>query len=88
MKHEKWKKGKGIKGSVRAAILKHSDKFDPKCKDPERLCPYAIFTAMKKKGFEPHYKDQSSTIKGKPQKKEKFKNESFHEFLLRKGFNF
>ena len=76
-KKREWKYGRGMKGTIRAAILHHPDKFDPKCKDPDRLCPYAIFSAMKKKGFTPHYKDQESTVKGKPKhKKEKSTKES------------
>lgn len=61
-----WDFGKGWKGSTRAAITHHPDKFDPECKDPDRLCPYAVFANMKKKGYRPHYKDQESTMKGKP----------------------
>src|SRR5262245_28561728 len=84
-KDREWKGGKGIKGTVRAAITHHPDKFDADCKDPNRLCPYAIFTAMKKKGFESHYKDQKSTLKGKPRKKAKFKGEgdcySFKDYV-------
>lgn len=75
-KEREWKFGEkeGIKGTVRAAIAHHPDKFDAKCKDPDKLCPYAIFTAKKEKeDFEPHYKNQESTLKGKPKKKAKFK---------------
>lgn len=88
-KEWKWGEKEGIKGTVRAAITHHPDKFDAKCKDPDRLCPYAIFTAMKKKGMKPHYKDQESTLKGEPKKKEKYKNEhfkTFREFLEEKGY--
>lgn len=81
-KDKKWTFGKGIKGTVRAAITKHPDKFDPKCKDANKLCPYAIFAAKKKEGFKPHYKDQESTLKGKPEKKEKYKESiCFKEFF-------
>ena len=79
-KDKEWKAGKGIKGTVRAAITHHPDKFDADCKDPDRLCPYAIFSAMKKKGFEPHYKDQKSTLKGEPKKKAKFKESGYYSF--------
>jgi len=91
-KEREWKFGEkeGIKGTVRAAITHHPDKFDAKCKDPDRLCPYAIFTAKKEKeDFEPHYKDQDSTLKGKPKKKAKFKEwvESNHpEFQYDENF--
>jgi hypothetical protein len=73
-----WKFGEkeGIKGTVRAAITHHPEKFDAKCKDPDKLCPYAIFTAKKEKeDFTPHYKQQKSTKEGTPHKKEKYKNE-------------
>jgi hypothetical protein len=87
-KDREWKFGKGIKGTVRAALTKHPDKFSKEaCKDKGekdgKLCPYAIFAAKKGK-FEPHYKDQPSTLKGKPEKKDKFKDEeskSFKEWL-------
>lgn len=80
-KDRDWKFGdqEGIKGTVRAAIKHHPDKFDAKCKDPDKLCPYAIFTAKKEKeDFTPHYKQQKSTLKGEPEKKEKYKDESFN----------
>jgi hypothetical protein len=79
----KWDYGKGFKGSVRGAILHHPDKFDAKCEDPNRLCPYAIFSSMKKKGYESHYKDQESTLKGTPKKKPEYKNEvvNFSEYV-------
>jgi len=79
-KSKEWKFGKGIKGTVRAAITKHSDKFDKDCKDPDRLCPYAVFAAKKKKGMTAKYKDQPSTLKGKPKKRKRFQNECFMTF--------
>lgn len=96
---KEWKFGNGIKGTVRAAITKHPDKFDSECKDKDRLCPYAVFSAMKKKGFTPHYKDQKSTVKGKPQKKfEEFRvwleeedisvgETNLEGYILTKGFS-
>jgi hypothetical protein len=76
--HKKKKKDtvpKKWKGTVAAMKQNHPDKFDPECKDPDKLCPYAIANAMDKKGDEPHYKSQKDT-KAKPKKKEKYKNES------------
>lgn len=76
-KDRKWKAGRGIKGSTRAALLHHPDKFSKEaCKkdyDGDKMCPYAIMKAMKNKGAEFTYKDQPSTLKGKPKKKTKFK---------------
>lgn len=76
-----WKHGKGMKGSCRAAILHHPEKFSKEaCKDggeDGKLCPYAVFASMKKKGYKSHYKDQKSTLKGKPKKKKK----CFREWL-------
>lgn len=69
-KHKKWK------GTIRAAITHHPEKFDPKASGKgSKLNPYAIFTALKKKGATPHYKSQETTLKGKPEKKEKYKDE-------------
>lgn len=50
---------KGWKGTTRAMLLKH----------PEISNPYALTWYMKKKGYKSHYKDQKSTLKGKPRKK-------------------
>jgi hypothetical protein len=88
-KHKKeWKAGKGIKGSTRAAIVNHPDKFDPDCKDPNRLCPYAIMKSMQKKGAHFNYKDQESTLKGKPHKKKEkssdLKFKKFKEWMKRR----
>lgn len=85
-KDKNWKGGKGIKGTVRAAITHHPDKFDADCKDPGKLCPYAIFSAMKKKGFESHYKDQKSTLKGTPKKKAKFKDKKESDYYSFKDY--
>jgi len=79
---KEWKFGKDWKGSTAAAIKHHPDKFDPKCKDKSKLCPYAIFAAMKKKGYKSHYKDQESTLKGEPHKTFK----EFLESVEREGF--
>lgn len=83
MEEKEWKFGKGWKGSTKAAIDHHPDKFDPECKDKNKLCPYAIFAAMKKKGYKSHYKDQKSTLKGKPQK---FKEWLEQSEAYRKGY--
>jgi hypothetical protein len=66
---------KDMKGTVAAMKQKHSDKFDPECKDPDKLGPYAVANAMKNKGHKSHYKPQEDTDK-KPEKKEKYKNEA------------
>lgn len=73
----------GFKGTIRAALTKHPDKFSKKACDMSpskrkksgKLCPYAIFTAQKEKGDKAHYKELPSTLKGKPVKKEKYKKE-------------
>lgn len=87
-KDREWKFGKGIKGTVKAALDHHPEKFSKEAckkggKKGGKLCPYAVFAAKKKEGFTPHYKDQPSTLKGKPKKKKKYKNEcvSFKEWL-------
>lgn len=71
-----WKFGKkhGIRGTVSAALKHHPEKFSTD--DPDKLNPYAVFTAMEKKkkgGIESHYKDQPTTSKKSPKKKKKFK---------------
>jgi len=70
-KKKEWKTGTklGIKGTVKAALDHHPDKFG---KGPGKLNPYAIFTAKAKKGMTPHYKNQASTLEGTPKKKKKF----------------
>jgi hypothetical protein len=74
---KEWKFGKGWKGTERAMELHHPDKFSKEAcaKDYEgdKLCPYAVAASMKKKGFHSKYKDQPSTLKGKPKKKKKFR---------------
>lgn len=70
---------KGWRGTIRAALTHHPDKFSKeacKGKDPGKLCPYAVFTKMKEKGDTPHYKEQPHTTSGEPKKKEEFKNEN------------
>ena len=62
----------GWEGTVTAMKEKHPDKFSVKSKGKgKKLNPYAIAWAMKKKDAKPHYKDK----KGKPEKKEKYRNE-------------
>ena len=81
---------KGWKGTVKAMIQKHPDKFG----DGEgKLNPYAIAHSAKKKGHKSHYKDEESTLtKSKPEKKEKYKDEdkkvsemTFREWLAEFG---
>ena len=67
-------------GTERAMLSKHPDKFSKEaCKDKGKksgkLCPYAISASMEKKGDEPHYKKQKTSLKGKPEKKSEFKDE-------------
>jgi len=66
-------------GTERAMLTKHSDKFDKEaCKDGyegDKMCPYAITASMEKKGAEPHYEKQETSKKGKPKKKEEYKDE-------------
>lgn len=71
---------KGFRGTIRAALLHHPDKFSKEaCKEKGKkggkMCPYAIFTAKKKEGDKPHYKEQPHTTKGEPVKKAKYKDE-------------
>lgn len=73
---------KGWRGTIRAALTHHPEKFSKeacKGKDPGKLCPYAVFTKKKKEGDEPHYKEQPHTTKGAPKKKTKFKDENKKE---------
>ena len=75
-KGKTWKEGKkrGIRGTVAAALKDHPETFDED--DPDKLNPYAVFTAMDKKkkgGIESHYKDQPTTSKKTPKKKKGFK---------------
>ena len=69
----------GWRAVISASLEHHPDKFSKeacKKKGTGKLCPYAIFTTMKKKGNTPHYKEQPHTTSGKPSKKKEFKNES------------
>jgi len=74
---------KGFRGTIRAAMTHHPDKFSKEAckmspgerKKSGKLCAYAIFTAQKKEGDKPHYKDQPHTTKGAPEKKAKYKDE-------------
>lgn len=73
---EKDKKAyKGWRGTIKAALDHHPDKFSKEAcgkKKSGKLCPYAVFTAMKKKGDTPHYKEQPHTTSGTPHKKKGF----------------
>jgi hypothetical protein len=62
----------GFHGTVRAMKTKHPEKFGPKAGTKN---PYALAWAMKNKGFEPHYKEQETSMKGKPELKKKFKKD-------------
>lgn len=91
-KGKTWKFGKkaGVRGSVSAALKHHPDKFSKEaCKkggDGDKLCPYAIFSAMaKKKKVKSTYKDQPTTSKKAPKKKKKLKENSFVEYLSRRN---
>lgn len=73
---------KGWRGTIRAALAHHPEKFSKeacKGKDPGKLCPYAIFTKKKKEGGTPHYKEQPHTTSGTPKKKAEFKDEDKKE---------
>jgi len=75
---------KGWRGTIRAALTHHPDKFSKEAcgkKGTGKLCPYAVFTSMKKKGDTPHYKEQPHTTSGTPKKKEEFKDESFAAYV-------
>lgn len=85
------KKYKGFRGTIKAALDHHPDKFSKEaCKKGNKtgkLCPYAIFTKKKEEGETAHYKEQPKTTSGIPKKKAEFKNESFltfREYLERK----
>jgi hypothetical protein len=66
---------KGWRGTVAAMLQHHPDKFG---KGPGKLNPWAIANSMANKGAKSHYKDQESSLKGRPKKKEM----SFKEWLL------
>jgi hypothetical protein len=75
---------KGWRGTIRAALAHHPEKFSKeacKGKDPGKLCPYAIFTKKKKEGGTPHYKEQPHTTSGTPKKKPEFKEEGFAAYV-------
>jgi hypothetical protein len=66
---------KGWRGTIKAALDHHPDKFSKEAcgkKKNGKLCPYAVFTAMKEKGDTPHYKEQPHTTSGTPHKKKGF----------------
>src|SRR5271170_4488393 len=74
---------KGFRGTIKAALDHHPDKFSKeacKKKGTGKLCPYAIFTKKKEEGETAHYKEQPHTTSGTPKKKAEFKNESFLTF--------
>ena len=69
---------KGWKGTVRAMLTKHPDKFSKDADSDDKggkMNPWAIAHSMAKKGAKSHYKDQESSLEGKPEKKEKYKDE-------------
>jgi hypothetical protein len=76
----------GWHGTARAMITKHPEKFQEpgEKKKTGEINPYALAHAMEKKGAEPHYKEQETSLKGKPEKKEKFKKENVavHENVM------
>lgn len=79
---------KGWRGTIRAALTHHPEKFSKeackhkgKKKKGGKLCPYAVFTKDKEEGDTPHYKEQPHTTSGTPHKKEKFKNEGFAKYV-------
>lgn len=69
---------KGWRGTIRAMLTHHSDKFSKeacKSKGTGKLCPYAIATKQKEEGDTPHYKEQPHTTSGTAKKKPEFKEE-------------
>lgn len=75
---------KGWRGTIRAMLTHHPDKFSKeacKHKVKGKLCPYAIATKEKKEGDTPHYKELPHTTKGEPKKKPEFKDESFAAYV-------
>ncbi len=84
---------KGWRGTIKAALDHHPEKFSKeackhkgKPKKGGKLCPYAVFTKKKEEGDIPHYKEQPHTTSGTPHKKEKFKNEvsNFADFVAQR----
>lgn len=74
---------KGWRGTIKAALDHHPDKFSKEAcgkKIKGKLCPYAVFTKKKEEGDTPHYKEQPKTTEGTPKKKEEFKDEGFTTF--------
>lgn len=63
---------KGWRGTVAAMLQHHPEKFG---KGKGKLNPWAIAHSMAKKGYKAHYKDQESSLKGKPHKKKNLKME-------------
>lgn len=79
---------KGWRGTIAAALQNHPDKFSKEAcgkKIKGKLCPYAVFTKKKEEGDTPHYKEQPSTEKGTPKKKEEFKDEvTFSDYVAQR----
>lgn len=73
---------KGFRGTIRAMLTHHPDKFSKEAcgkKGTGKLCPYAIATNQKKAGDTAHYKEQPHTTSGTPKKKAEFKDEDKKE---------
>ena len=73
---------KGWRGTIRAMLTHHPEKFSKeacKKKGTGKLCPYAIATKQKEEGDTPHYKEQPHTTSGTPKKKPEFKDEDKKE---------
>ncbi len=70
---------KGWRGTVAAMLQNHPDKFG---KGPGKINPWALTNAMAKKGAKSHYKDQKSSLEGKPKKKNEWM--TFFEFVEKK----
>jgi len=78
---------KGWRGTIAAALQHHPDKFSKEAcgkRIKGKLCPYAVFTKKKEEGDTPHYKEQPHTEIGTPKKKEKFKDESFADYVSKR----
>lgn len=60
----------GWRGTVRAMLTHH-----PELNKGEDKNPWALAHWMQNKGYEPHYKNQKSSLKGEPHKKRKYKDE-------------
>ena len=73
---------KGWRGTIRAALAHHPEKFSKEAcgkKIKGKLCPYAVFTKKAEEGDTPHYKEQPHTTSGTPHKKAEFKDEDKKE---------